>query len=79
MEFADIFSTGDTGDHHPIKQPARRMAPAQRQETEKVMENLQSQGAIEKSRSPWTSAVILVKKKDGSVRCCVDYQVSNPE
>ncbi|KAK3894241.1 hypothetical protein Pcinc_002003 [Petrolisthes cinctipes] len=56
----------DTGDHRPIKQPARRMAPAQRQEMEKVMENLQSQGVIEKSSSPWTSAVVLVRKKDGS-------------
>ncbi|KAK3893570.1 hypothetical protein Pcinc_002635 [Petrolisthes cinctipes] len=82
VEFADNFSTSDlelectdmvelsidTGDHRPIKQPARRMAPAQRQEMEKVMENLRSQGVIEKSSSPWTSAVVLVRKKDGSVR-----------
>ncbi|KAK3889124.1 hypothetical protein Pcinc_006866 [Petrolisthes cinctipes] len=56
----------DTGDHRPIKQPARRMAPAQRQEMEKVKENIRSQGVIEKSSSPWTSAVVLVRKKDGS-------------
>ncbi|KAK3884486.1 hypothetical protein Pcinc_011255 [Petrolisthes cinctipes] len=80
MEFADIFSTSDldlgctdmvehsidTGDHRPIKQPARRMAPAQWQEMEKVKKNIRSQGVIEKSSSPWTSAVVLVRKKDGS-------------
>ncbi|KAK4325485.1 hypothetical protein Pmani_003936 [Petrolisthes manimaculis] len=91
VEFADIFSTSDldlgctdmvehnidAGDHRPIKQTARRMAPAQRQEIEKVMENLRSQGVIEKSSSHWTSAVVLVRKKDGSVRCCVDYRVLN--
>ncbi|KAK3889073.1 hypothetical protein Pcinc_006948 [Petrolisthes cinctipes] len=80
VQFADIFSTSDldlgctdmvehsinTGDRLPIKQPARRMAPAQRQEMEKVMENLRSQGVIEKSSSPWKSAMILVRKKDGS-------------
>ncbi|KAK3886015.1 hypothetical protein Pcinc_009791 [Petrolisthes cinctipes] len=91
MEFADIFSTSDldlgctdmvehsidTGDHRPIKQPARRMAPAQWQEMEKVKKNIRSQGVIEKSSSPWTSAVVLVRKKDGSVRCCVDYRALN--
>ncbi|KAK4313846.1 hypothetical protein Pmani_014832 [Petrolisthes manimaculis] len=42
-----------------------------------MMEILQSQGAIEKSSIPWTSAVVLARKKDGSVRCCVDYRVLN--
>ncbi len=35
------------------------------------------QGLVEKSSSPWSSAVVLVKKKDGSTRCCVDYRAVN--
>ena len=88
---ADVFSTGDldlgctdlvehhidTGSHRPVKQAPRRIAPARRQEMEKVMEDLRQQGLIERSSSPWTSAVVLVKKKDGSLRCCIDYRALN--
>ena len=34
-------------------------------------------GAIRKSRSPWVSAVVLVRKKDGSLRFCIDLQKLN--
>ncbi|XP_045115437.1 uncharacterized protein LOC123507006 [Portunus trituberculatus] len=62
---------------HPIKQAPRRIAPAYRLEMEQVMEDFQRQGVIEKSSSPWASAVVLVKKKVGSLRCCVDYRALN--
>ncbi|XP_063875862.1 uncharacterized protein LOC135108633 [Scylla paramamosain] len=89
--YADVFSQGDndlgrtslvkhrihTGDSRPVKLPPRRIAPARRLEVEKAVEELRAQGIIEKSASPWSAAVVLVKKKDGSTRCCVDYRGLN--
>ena len=42
-------------------------------EDHKALERLQGQGVIQPSTSPWASPILLVKKKDGSTRPCVDY------
>ena len=67
----------NTGDARPRKQAVRRMPPAVRQEISRQLEQMQRNGVIESSQSPWASPVVLVKKRDGSHRFCVDYRALN--
>ena len=75
----DIITHGiDTGDSKPVRQPLRRHPPAHLEAIRQHVGSMMEQGVIEPSRSPWASNIVLVKKKDGSLRCCVDYrQVNN--
>ena len=89
--YADVFSAHDqdlgrtsviehhieTGDACPVKVPPRRIPIHKRQEVEDTVRQLSEQGLIEPSFSPWSSALVLVRKKDGSLRCCVDYRLLN--
>ena len=65
------------GDIAPKKVVARRMPFAVRQEVAKQLQKMQESGVIEPSDSPWSSPVVLVRKKDGSLRFCVDYRELN--
>lgn len=67
----------NTGAHSPVKQPLRRQPYAHLQEIERNVQELLSADVIEPSMSPWSSNVLLVKKKDGSLRFCVDYRQLN--
>ena len=69
--------TINTGDSRPVKVPPRRISIHKRQEAEDAVEKLKQQGLIEPSKSPWSSALVFVLKKDGSLRCCVDYRLLN--
>ncbi|GBM01931.1 hypothetical protein AVEN_269544-1 [Araneus ventricosus] len=87
-EFQDLFSTCDadvgrcnmtqhrinTGDHPPIKQYPRRLPLARKEEAEHLVKEMVDNGIIEESSGPWASPIVLVKKKDGSTRFCVDYR-----
>ena len=67
----------NTMDAEPIKEPMRRLRMVKRDiEREEVRKILQK-GVIEPSVSPWSSNIVLVKKKDGSTRFCVDYRKLN--
>lgn len=67
----------DTGTARPIKQPFRRTPMAFAGEEKKAIEKLQQQCVIRPSNSPWASPILLVRKKDGTVRPCVDYRSVN--
>ena len=67
----------DTGDKAPIKQQPRRLPIHMQQEVETHVSDMLRGGVIEPSTSPWASAIVLVKKKDGSTRFCVDYRRLN--
>ena len=72
-----VTHTIDTGAHPPIKQPMRRTPFALRSKVDELVQEMLSQGVIEPSKSPWSSPVVLVRKKDGGVRFCVDYRQLN--
>ena len=67
----------DTGDTSPKKQAARRVPFAARQEIARQLDEMQSNNIIKPSESPWASPVVLVKKRDGTLRFCVDYRALN--
>ena len=67
----------DTGDQKPIKQPPRRLPLAKVDIAQKAIKEMHEQGVVEPSNSPWMSPIVLVKKKDGTQRFCVDYRKLN--
>ena len=67
----------ETGDVRPKKQPLRRMPFAARHEIAKQVHEMQRNCVIQPSKSPWSSPVVLVQKKDGTSRFCIDYRALN--
>ena len=64
----------DTGDAQPRRQAPRRMPFVVRNEVERQVNKMTKAGVIKKSHSPWASPVILVRKRNGDYRFCVDYK-----
>jgi len=89
-EFQDVFSeqivAGNCdimqheirlSDSRPIKQAPRRISIGKRAEVDEIIREMKYQEVTEKSFSPWVSPAVLVKKKDGTLRFCVDYRKLN--
>ena len=72
-----VTHTIDTGDHPPVHQPARRIPFALCAKVEEMVEDIMDQGVVQPSTSPWASPIVLVAKKDGSTRFCIDYRRLN--
>ena len=91
MEFQDIFALNDLElwrtnlvKHHipltnsvPFKDRYTRIPPSQFEPLRKLLKNMEEVGAIRKSSSPWSSSIVLEKKKDGNLRFCIDLQKLN--
>ena len=67
----------DTGTHRPIHTPPYRKSNKDQEILNMETQKLLDKGIIEHSTSPWSSPVVLVKKKDGTTRFCVDYRRLN--
>ena len=66
-------------EHKPFRTPPRRLPYALRTELELEIDRLMNSGCIEPSTSPYASGLVLVRKKDGSLRVCVDYRGINKD
>uniref|UniRef100_A0A2N9H3S5 Integrase catalytic domain-containing protein n=1 Tax=Fagus sylvatica TaxID=28930 RepID=A0A2N9H3S5_FAGSY len=61
----------------PISKAPYRMAPTELKELKEQLQDLLDKGFIRPSASPWGAPVLFVKKKDGSMRLCIDYRELN--
>ena len=88
--FADCFTSGgrvglttkavykiDTGDARPLKSAPYRSSFHGRRQLKTLTDEMRAEGTVVPSKSPWSSPVVLVPKKNGDVRFCVDYRRLN--
>jgi hypothetical protein len=61
----------------PIAKRPYRMSVDELEELKKQLKELSDKGYIRPSASPWGSPILFVKKKDGSMRMCIDYRNLN--
>lgn len=89
--FRDIFSTKENpvkvatslpavrieNEGPPIRQRPYRVPLAKRKQVEESIGEMPRDGIIRQSNSPWSSSVVLIPKKDGSIHTCIDYRQIN--
>ena len=76
-DFSAIEHTIDTGDAKPIQLRMRRTPPAFVKEEEEHLEKMLKAGVIQESTSDWAAAPVLIRKRDGTVRWCIDFRRLN--
>ena len=73
IEFTIDLVPGTT----PISKAPYRMAPVELAELKVQLQDMLDKGQIRPSVSPWGAPILFVKKKDGSLRLCIDYRELN--
>ena len=66
-----------TGEHAPIEQLPRRILLHQREIIDQQLDEPLANGRVEESQSPPSSQVVLVRRRGGSYRMCIDYRELN--
>lgn len=61
----------------PFKDRSRRIPPSMVEQVRKHLQEMLDFGVITRSESPYASNIVLVKKKDGSLRFCIDFRKLN--
>ena len=91
LEHADVFAADssdlghtvqlehhiNTGDAIPIRQQARRVPFVHRKDVQELLKDMENKKVIRPSKSPWASPIVLIKKKVGTLRFCIDYRKLN--
>ena len=75
--FTGIEHSIDTADAKPVKQRMRRTPACFADEEEAHLKKMLEAGVIQESTSEWASSPVLIRKRDGSVRYCIDYREVN--
>ncbi|KAL8133546.1 hypothetical protein AgCh_008856 [Apium graveolens] len=73
IEFAIELAPGTA----PVSKAPYRLAPLEMKELATQLQELLDKGMIRPSVSPWGAPMLFVKKKDGSMRLCIDYRELN--
>lgn len=72
-----ILHRSDTGSSPPIRKRSFRHSPSDEAEIARRVKKMSDAGLVEESDTPWSSPVLLVSKKDETIRFCVDYRGLN--
>lgn len=64
-------------DSVPFSARPRRLSYTDKTEVRKMVQSLLDEGVIRPSESPYASPIVLVKKKNGTIRMCIDYRALN--
>ena len=75
--FVTLLNTIPTTMDKPVYLPHRQIPVQLQQEVRKCLESWLKQGIIRPSKSPYASQVVIVRKKSGKIRLCVDFRKLN--
>lgn len=64
-------------DETPFKVPRRRVRPSDYNELIHTLKEIEQDGIIKPSKSCYLSPIVIARKKDGTIRICIDYRTLN--